>query len=162
MAQQFNYPNSETELRAIQYELYRTAKAAYDEGTRPSFGGLIEIMSAKATIITAIHNIKANKGANTPGVDGVRIRNYLQNREDWVINDIQSTFRRYVPKMVRRKYIEKPGKTEKRPLGIPTIRDRIVQECVRIVLDPTMIVQHGSLWRSKGTGNTCSTPLTRR
>ena len=141
MAQQFNYPNSETELRAIQDVLYRTAKAAYDEGNRPSFGGLIEIMSAKATIITAIHNIKANKGANTPGVDGVRIRNYLQSREDWVINDIQSAFRHYVPKMVRRKYIDKPGKTEKRPLGIPTIRDRIVQECVRIVLEPIMEAQ---------------------
>ena len=73
MAQQFNYPNSETELRAIQDELYRTAKDAHDTGNRPSFGGLIEIMSAKATIITAIHNIKANKGANTPGVDGISI-----------------------------------------------------------------------------------------
>ena len=136
MAQQFNYPNSETELRAIQDELYRTAKDAHDTGNRPSFGGLIEIMSAKATIITAIHNIKANKGANTPGVDGISIRRYLQSREDWVINDIQSAFRHYVPKMVRRKYIDKPGKTEKRPLGIPTIRDRIVQECLRIVLEP--------------------------
>ena len=85
MAQQFNYPNSETELRAIQDELYRTAKDAHDTGNRPSFGGLIEIMSAKATIITAIHNIKANKGANTPGVDGISIRRYLQSREDWVI-----------------------------------------------------------------------------
>ena len=106
MAQQFNYPNSETELRAIQDELYRTAKDAHDTGNRPSFGGLIEIMSAKATIITATHNIKANKGANTPGVDGISIRRYLQSREDWVINDIQSAFRHYVPKMVRRKYID--------------------------------------------------------
>ena len=141
MAQQFNYPNSETELRAIQDELYRTAKDAHDTGNRSSFGGLIEIMSAKATIITAIHNIKANKGANTPGVDGISIRRYLQSREDWVINDIQSAFRHYVPKMVRRKYIDKPGKTEKRPLGIPTIRDRIVQECMRIVLEPIMEAQ---------------------
>ena len=119
MAQQFNYPNSETELRAIQDELYRTAKDAHDTGNRPSFGGLIEIMSAKATIITAIHNIKANKGANTPGVDGISIRRYLQSREDWVINDIQSAFRHYVPKMVRRKYIDKPGKTEKKAAGYP-------------------------------------------
>lgn len=141
MAQQFNYPNSETELRAIQDELYRTAKDAHDTGNRPSFGGLIEIMSAKATIITAIHNIKANKGTNTPGVDGISIRRYLQSREDWVINDIQSAFRHYVPKMVRRKYIDKPGKTEKRPLGIPTIRDRIVQECMRIVLEPIVEAQ---------------------
>ena len=141
MAQQFNYPHSETELRATQDELYRTAKAAHDKGERPSFVGLIEIMSAKATINTAIHNIKANKGANTPGVDRVKIQHYLQSREDWVISDIQSAFRHYVPRMVRRKYIDKPGKTEKRPLGIPTIRDRIVQECARIVLEPIMEAQ---------------------
>ena len=141
MAQQFNYPNSETELRATQDVLYREAKAAYDRGERPSFKGLIEVMSAKVTIVTAIHNIKANKGANTPGVDGVKIRNYLQSREEWVIHDIQSAFAHYVRKFVRRKYIDKPGKKEKRPLGIPTIRDRIVQECVRIVLEPIMEAQ---------------------
>ena len=138
MAQQFNYPKSETELRALQDELYKTAKEAMSRGERPSFTGLVEAMSAKATIVTAIHNIKANKGANTPGVDGVKIRNYLQSREDWVINDIQSAFRHYEPRFVRRKYIDKPGKKEKRPLGIPTIRDRIVQECMRIILEPIM------------------------
>ncbi|MGX8705292.1 MAG: group II intron reverse transcriptase/maturase, partial [bacterium] len=138
MAQQFNYPKSETELRALQDELYKTAKVAMSRGARPSFTGLVEAMSAKATIVTAIHNIKANKGANTPGVDGVKIRNYLQSREDWVINDIQSAFRHYEPRFVRRKYIDKPGKKEKRPLGIPTIRDRIVQECMRIILEPIM------------------------
>lgn len=138
MAQQFNYPKSETELRALQDELYKTAKEAMSRGERPSFTGLVEAMSAKATIVTAIHNIKANKGANTPGVDGVKIRNYLQSREDWVINDIQSAFRHYEPRFVRRKYIDKPGKKEKRPLGIPTIRDRIVQECIRIILEPIM------------------------
>ena len=141
MAQQFNYPNSETELRATQDVLYQEAKAAYDRGERPSFKGLIEVMSAKVTIVTAIHNIKANKGANTPGVDGVKIRHYLQSRDEWVIHDIQSAFTHYVPKFVRRKYIDKPGKKEKRPLGIPTIRDRIVQECVRIVLEPIMEAQ---------------------
>lgn len=138
MAQQFNYPKSETELRALQDELYKTAKEAMSRDERPSFTGLVEAMSAKATIVTAIHNIKANKGANTPGVDGVKIRNYLQSREDWVINDIQSAFRHYEPRFVRRKYIDKPGKKEKRPLGIPTIRDRIVQECIRIILEPIM------------------------
>ena len=138
MAQQFSYPKSETELRALQDELYKTAKEAMSRGERPSFTGLVEAMSAKATIVTAIHNIKANKGANTPGVDGVKIRNYLQSREDWVINDIQNAFRHYEPRFVRRKYIDKPGKKEKRPLGIPTIRDRIVQECMRIILEPIM------------------------
>ena len=138
MAQQFNYPKSETELRALQDELYKTAKEAMSRDERPSFTGLVEVMTAKATIVTAIHNIKANKGANTPGVDGVKIRNYLQSREEWVINDIQSAFRHYEPRFVRRKYIDKPGKKEKRPLGIPTIRDRVVQECMRIILEPIM------------------------
>ena len=138
MAQQFNYPKSETELRALQDELYKTAKEAMSRDERPSFTGLVEAMTAKATIVTAIHNIKANKGANTPGVDGVKIRNYLQSREEWVINDIQSAFRHYEPRFVRRKYIDKPGKKEKRPLGIPTIRDRVVQECMRIILEPIM------------------------
>ena len=138
MAQQFNYPKSETELRALQDELYKTAKEAMSRDERPSFTGLVEAMTAKATIVTAIHNIKANKGANTHGVDGDKIRNYLQSREDWVINDIQSAFRHYEPRFVRRKYIDKPGKKEKRPLGIPTIRDRIVQECMRIILEPIM------------------------
>ena len=141
MAQQFNYPNSETELRATLDELYRTAKAAHETGERPSYKGLIELMSAEATIVTAIHNIKANKGAKTPGVDGKTIYNYLQKRHEWVINDVQSAFRHYEPHMVRRKYIDKPGKKEKRPLGIPTIRDRIVQECARIVLEPVMEAQ---------------------
>lgn len=60
MAQQFNYPKSETELRALQDELYKTAKEAMSRDERPSFTGLVEAMTAKATIVTAIHNIKAN------------------------------------------------------------------------------------------------------
>lgn len=40
--------------------------------------------------------------------------------------------------MVRRKWIPKPGKQEKRPLGIPKIKDRIVQECVRSIIEPIL------------------------
>lgn len=142
MAQQFNYPNSETELRDTLDELYRTAKSAHESGERPTIKGLIEIMSAQATIVTAIHNIKSNKGSNTPGVDGQTIRKaYLEKHFDWVVKDIQAAFRQYDPAMIRRQYIDKPGKKEKRPLGIPVIRDRIIQECIRIVLEPIMEAQ---------------------
>ena len=89
-------------------------------------------MSAEATITTAIHNIKSNRGSETPGVDFKTMRkDYLQRSHSWVIRDIQSAFQHFEPQQIRRKYIDKPGKTEKRPLGIPTIRDRIVQECMR-------------------------------
>lgn len=142
MAQQFDYPKTETQLREIQDKLYQHSKEAYEAGGRPAFKGLLEIMSAKATIITAIHNIKSNHGSETPGVDTKTMRkDYLQKPFPWVVKDIQSAFKRFEPQKIRRVYIDKPGKTEKRPLGIPTIRDRIVQECMRIVLEPIVEAQ---------------------
>ena len=142
MAQQFDYPKTETQLREIQDKLYQHSKEARDAGDRPAFKGLLEIMSAEVTIITAIHNIKSNHGSETPGVDSKTMRNdYLHKPFSWVVNDIQSAFRHYEPQKIRRVYIDKPGKSEKRPLGIPTIRDRIVQECMRIVLEPIFEAQ---------------------
>ena len=142
MAQQFDYPKSETQLREILDKLYQHSKETHDAGERPAFKGLLEIMSAEATIMTAIHNIKSNHGSETPGVDSKTMRkDYLQKPFSWVISDIQNAFRRFEPQKIRRKYIDKPGKAEKRPLGIPTIRDRIVQECIRIVLEPIFEAQ---------------------
>lgn len=142
MAQQFDYPKTETNLRVTIDALYSTAKTAIDGGIRPSFTGLIELMSCEATITTAIHNIKSNKGSQTPGVDGRKMqKDYLQKPFQWVIQDIQSAFVCFKPEKIRRVYIDKPGKAEKRPLGIPTIRDRIVQECIRIILEPILEAQ---------------------
>ena len=142
MAQQFDFPKTETQLREIQDKLYQHSKEVYDAGGRPAFKGLLEIMSAEATITTAIHNIKSNHGSETPGVDGKRMRkDYLQKSHQWVICDIQKAFQHFEAQKIRRVYIDKPGKAEKRPLGIPTIRDRIVQECMRIVLDPILEAQ---------------------
>ena len=142
MAQQFDYPKTETELRALLDKLYQQSREARETGERPAFKGLLEIMSAEATIVTAIHNIKSNHGGDTPGVDNKTMkRDYLQKSYKWVINDIRAAFEKFEPQKVRRKYIDKPGKKEKRPLGIPTIRDRIVQECMRIVMEPIMEAQ---------------------
>ena len=142
MAQQFDSPKTETQLREIQDKLYQHSKEVYDTGGRPAFKGLLEIMSAEATIVTAIHNIKSNHGSETPGVDFKTMRkDYLERSHSWVIRDIQNAFKHFEPQQIRRKYIDKPGKAEKRPLGIPTIRDRIVQECMRIVLEPILEAQ---------------------
>ncbi len=142
MAQQFDYPKTEIQLREIQDKLYQHSKEVYNAGGRPAFKGLLEVMSAEATIITAIHNIKGNRGSETPGVDSKTMRkDYLQRSHSWVIKDIQNAFKHFEPQKIRRVYIDKPGKTEKRPLGIPTIRDRIVQECMRIVLEPIFEAQ---------------------
>jgi group II intron reverse transcriptase/maturase len=142
MAQQFDSPKTETQLREIQDKLYQHSKEVYDAGGRPAFKGLLEIMTAEPTIVTAIHNIKSNKGSETPGVDFKTMRkDYLEKPYQWVIKDIQNAFKHFQAQKIRRKYIDKPGKTEKRPLGIPTIRDRIVQECMKIVLEPILEAQ---------------------
>ena len=137
MAQQFDYPKTETELRETLDKLYQHSKEVFDAGGRPAFKGLLEIMSAEATIVTAIHNIKSNHGSETPGVDGKRMqKDYLQRRFPSIVREIQNALRHFEAEKIRRVYIDKPGKAEKRPLGIPTMRDRIVQECMRIVLEP--------------------------
>lgn len=142
MAQEFDYLKSEAELRKKIDELYGIAKTLVKGGNRPSFRGLIEIIASETTIVTAIHNIKSNKGSKTPGVDSKTMqKDYLEKPYKWVIKDIQGAFKKFTPQKIRRVYIDKPGKAEKRPLGIPSIRDRIVQECIRIVLEPILEAQ---------------------
>ncbi|MFD2212249.1 group II intron reverse transcriptase/maturase [Metabacillus endolithicus] len=133
MAQKLDYPKSESELKVIQDKLYQLSSESKKNPI--GFKGLLEIMSCETTIMTAIHNIKSNKGSNTPGVDGKTIEYFLQKDYQEVIDELQSNFRNYTPDLVRRKNIEKEsGGT--RPLGIPTIKDRIIQECMRIVIEP--------------------------
>lgn len=111
MAQQFDCPKTETELRTLLDELYQQSRKARQGGKYPAFKGLLEIMSAETTIVTAIHNIKSNHGSDTPGVDNKTMRReYLQKPYRWVINDIQRAFEKFEAQKIRRKYIDKPGK----------------------------------------------------
>lgn len=100
-----------------------------------SFTGLLEAIANEVTIVTAVHNIKSNKGSKTSGVDKVKMDKYLQMPKDELIALIQSNLNFYRPKPARRIYIAKDN-GKQRPLGIPTILDRIIQECVRIVIEP--------------------------
>lgn len=121
--------STEADLKKCQDFLYgNTAKDT-------SYTGLLEAMAHEVTIVTAIHNIKANKGSKTAGVDGVKMDRYLQMPKDKLILLVQQQFSDYLPKPARRVYIDK-GNGKKRPLGIPTIMDRIVQECIRLILEP--------------------------
>lgn len=137
MAQKFVSPRTESELRIILDQLYAESKASSENGEKPSFRGLLELISAEPTILTAIHNIKANKGSQTAGSDKKKMQEDILEKEyQSVISMVQNALKCYKAKDIRRVYIPKPGKSELRPLGIPTILDRIVQECVRIILDP--------------------------
>ena len=104
--------STETELKKIQDFLYEKS------GQGVSFTGLVEAMVNEVTIVTAVHNIKSNKGSKTAGVDKIKMDKYLQMPKDELILLIQSCFRNYRPKPARREYIKKSN-GKKRPLGIP-------------------------------------------
>ena len=121
--------SSEKELRQKLDFIYEKSKGG------SSFHGILEVASNEVTIMTAIHNIKSNSGANTAGVDKVKMSRYLQMEKTKLVRLVQDTMRKYKPKPAKRVYIKKSN-GKMRPLGIPTVLDRIVQECLRIVLEP--------------------------
>ncbi|MBI4739375.1 group II intron reverse transcriptase/maturase, partial [Candidatus Woesearchaeota archaeon] len=84
----------------------------------------------------AYRNVAGNKGAQTPGVDGVTLRKWEENLE-LRMEELRTSLRtgKYRPQPCRRVYIpKKDGK--RRPLGITTFRDKIVQEVIRMVIEP--------------------------
>ncbi len=111
-------------------------------GVKPRIKHLLEPIKSPTNIMTAIHKIKGNKGSRTPGSDGeIMQKHILEVGYEAVIQRVQSHLDDYKPKPVRRKMIDKPGKSEKRPLGIPTIIDRVVQQCVKQIIEPILEAQ---------------------
>ena len=143
MAQESVYPKieSETELKSILDQLYTVAKQAIEAGRQPKFKDLLELAKSEVTIITAIHNIKSNHGSKTAGTDDVIIPDILEKQYPEVILMVQNALDDYKPYLLRRVWIPKPGKAEKRPLGIPALIDRIVQEILRLIIEPIVEAQ---------------------
>jgi RNA-directed DNA polymerase len=96
---------------------------------------LMDKVYAPATLRKAFERVKDNGGA--AGVDHVTIQRFEQHLES-ELEKLTTELRtgRYRPQGIRRVWIEKPGSKEKRPLGIPTVRDRVVQTALRMVLEP--------------------------
>ena len=118
-------------IRVFQRKLYRAAKAAPER----KFGVLYDKVYRKDVLWYAWSMVKANAGA--PGVDRQTIREIEEAGIDVLLNDLQKKLeaKRYKPKPVRRVYIPKAN-GKQRPLGIPTVVDRIVQAAVKIVIEP--------------------------
>lgn len=97
----------------------------------------MELITSRDNILLAFRNIKKNKGSSTAGVDGKTIANFKNMNTEIFVDTIQKSFLNYNPKMVKRVDIPKhPGCNETRPLGIPCMKDRIIQQCVLQVLEP--------------------------
>ena len=95
---------------------------------------LYDKVFAKANLRDAFAQVKKNRGA--PGVDKVTIGDYEAALEDNLeVLHQKLKEKSYRPKPVRRKMIEKEN-GKKRPLGIPTVEDRVVQAAVRNILEP--------------------------
>ena len=96
---------------------------------------LFEQITNPEELTRAYKAVKANKGA--PGVDGITVEAFGENLQEEITRLIEEvTTWRYRPQPVRRVMIPKPGSTKERPLGIPCVRDRVVQYAMKAVLEP--------------------------
>jgi RNA-directed DNA polymerase len=118
-------------IRMLQRKLYQKAK----EEPNYRFYLLYDKMYREDLLAHAYALAKSNQGA--PGVDGQSFRD-IESRglEEW-LSGVREALRAktYQPRAVRRVMIPKPGGGE-RPLGIPTIRDRVVQTAAKLLLEP--------------------------
>ncbi len=94
--------------------------------------GLFRLMEQPMLWYEAYANIYANDGAMTPGVDGITLDGFSEARVASIIKRLKDGSYRFKP--VRRTYVPKPN-GKKRPLGISSGDDKLVQEVVRIILE---------------------------
>ena len=99
------------------------------------FQNLVELIQRPENIMLAYRNIRKNDGSKTAGVDNKTISDLNRWKDKTLVAHVQRKLDWYVPNAVRRVEIPKDnGKT--RPLGIPTIMDRLIQQCILQVLEP--------------------------
>ena len=124
-------PTPHDQVRVLQRKLYRAAKA------RPTrtFGVLYDKVCSKEVLDVAWNQVRRNRGA--AGVDGKTIEAIEADGVEQFLTSLQEELRaqRYHSAPVRRVFIPKPD-GQQRPLGIPWIRDRVVQAAVRLVIEP--------------------------
>ena len=135
-------PTVENLRHAEYYELQETFDNLYagsKDGVK--FTNLMDLILSRENILLAYRNIKANEGSVTPGTDKRTIEDIGGLTADEVVERIRFIVKGsrhgYRPKPVRRVEIPKESDpTTTRPLGIPCIWDRMVQQCIKQVMEP--------------------------
>lgn len=119
-------------VRALQHALYRAAKA---DPTR-RFHALFDKVHRRDVLDRAWEQVRRNRGA--AGIDQTTLADVERYGVARLLGELAADLKqgRYRPLPARRVFIPKPGSSEQRPLSIPTVRDRIVQAALRIVLEP--------------------------
>ena len=126
--------------RKIRYSEYYGLESTFDDLYAKSkenkiFDHLMDIIEGEENIKLAYRTIKSNSGSNTPGVDKRTIADLAKLSEEEYVRLVRKQFRNYHPRPVRRVEIPKPN-GKMRPLGIPPILDRLVQQCILQVMEP--------------------------
>lgn len=132
-----NHPKKKQTLRNNEY--YNT-QALFDElyaksQRGESFSHLMEWIASEQNILLAYRAIKKNKGSKTRGVNSTTIVEMGEKRPEELVAYVRKRLHNFHPHAVRRVEIPKPD-GRMRPLGIPTMEDRIVQQCIKQVLEP--------------------------
>jgi RNA-directed DNA polymerase len=121
----------------MQRKLYRWS----NEDSDKVFADLFNLVCDRRTLEEAWRRFARNSGSQTPGTDGMT-RRMVEQRPGGaakLLDEIREALRNgtYRPEPVRQRLIPKPGKPGKfRPLGIPTLIDRLVQMALKLVLEP--------------------------
>ncbi len=121
--------NEYYDTQAVFDDLYAKAKQNH------SFTNLLKIITSEQNILLAYRNIKKNKGSKTSGTNKNNIID-VGDKEPWrLVAYVRARLDNFTPHSVRRVEIEKYNGAL-RPLGIPTIEDRLIQQCIKQVLEP--------------------------
>jgi RNA-directed DNA polymerase len=125
---------AETRVLGIQTKLHQWAT---DDPSR-RFCDLANLVSDPAFLLVAWHRVRGNRGARSAGVDGMTAHAIAERGEDVFLNELRAEVkaRMFRPLPVRERMIPKPGGRKLRRLGIPTVRDRVVQASLKLVLEP--------------------------
>ena len=119
------------------YNLTETFDKLYAQSKNgDKFKNSLEIISSEENILLAYRNIKRNTGSRTAGVDNLTMDDIEKISPNEVISKVRNKLIWYKPKAVRRVEIPKRDGVNTRPLGIPAIWDRLVQQCILQVLEP--------------------------
>lgn len=113
----------------VQNELYKKSLDG------KNFKNIYKRIISKDNIILAFRNLKSNNGSKTPGYDGKTIIDLEQMEMESIIKMVRCKLANYKPNKIKKFYIQKEN-GDKRPIGIPTIEDRLIQTCILQVLEP--------------------------
>jgi RNA-directed DNA polymerase len=135
--------------------------AALESGVKGGkWYSLMDKVYTDANLRAAWKRVRANKGA--AGVDAQSVAAF-SHAEDKYLGEIREALQAstYRPAPIRRAWIPKPGRAERRPLGIPTVKDRIVQTALRNVLEPIYEARFAETSYGFRPGRSCKDALRR-